>query len=108
MRLGHEQPGTSDQAVSPQRQAELIATGIARARRLPWVETVLVYSLRDTGTDPAVTGLSRTTYSLFFGATATSSTSTTGSPQAARPGAGITRPLPRTPANLDSWAFVVD
>jgi hypothetical protein len=43
--------GTSEQAVSPERQAELIANGIARARRLPWVATVLVYSLRDTGTD---------------------------------------------------------
>ena len=61
-----------------------------------------------SGTDPAVTGMSTTTYSLFFGATA-KGTSSTGSPQAARSGTtGLARPLPKTPASIDSWAFVVD
>ncbi|MDB4940480.1 MAG: Type fimbrial biosis protein PilY1 [Labilithrix sp.] len=58
--------------------------------------------------DPALTGMSTTTFSLFFGATAKGSSTSTGSPQAARPTTPLTRPLPRTAANIDSWAFVVD
>ena len=59
-------------------------------------------------TDPLITGMSATTFSLFFGATAASGTSTTGTPQAARPTSPLIRPLPRTAANIDSWALVVD
>ena len=61
------------------------------------------------GVDPLVTGMSSTTFSLFFGATAPNgSGGATGSPQAARPTSPLVRPLPRTAANIDSWALVVD
>ena len=60
-------------------------------------------------TDPVLSGATGTTFSLFFGATATGSGGTaTGTPQAARPTSPLVRPLPRTPANIDSWALVVD
>jgi hypothetical protein len=61
------------------------------------------------GIDPAITGMSTTRFDLFFGATAKGSGGVgTGSPQAARPTAPVTRPLPRTTAIIDSWAFVID
>lgn len=44
--------GTAPNAVSPQHQADILADGIAEARRLGWVEKVFVYSIRDRGTDP--------------------------------------------------------
>ena len=60
-------------------------------------------------TDPLITGMSATSFSLFFGATAKGTGgSATGTPQAARPTTPLTRPLPRTAANIDSWALVVD
>ncbi|MFX1757276.1 MULTISPECIES: glycosyl hydrolase [Rhodococcus] len=45
--------GTASNAVSAQRQADIIATGIAEARRLGWVQKVFVYSMRDRGTNQA-------------------------------------------------------
>jgi hypothetical protein len=61
------------------------------------------------GTDPLVTGMSSTTFSLFFGATTpNASGGPMGSPQAARPTSPLLRPLPRTAASIDSWALVVD
>ena len=58
--------------------------------------------------DPLITGMSATTFSLFFGATTAGGSSPTGTPQAARPTTPLVRPLPRTAANIDSWALVVD
>jgi hypothetical protein len=59
--------------------------------------------------DPLITGISATSFSLFFGATAKGTGgAATGTPQAARPTTPLTRPLPRTAANIDSWALVVD
>lgn len=43
--------GTASNAVSAQRQADIIADGIAEARRLGWVQKVFVYSMRDRGTN---------------------------------------------------------
>ncbi|KHJ72936.1 MULTISPECIES: GH39 family glycosyl hydrolase [Rhodococcus] len=45
--------GTASNAVSTQRQADIIADGIAEARRLGWVQKVFVYSMRDRGTNKA-------------------------------------------------------
>ena len=45
--------GTASNAVSTQRQADIIADGIAEARRLGWVQKVFVYSMRDRGTNRA-------------------------------------------------------
>lgn len=60
-------------------------------------------------TDPLITGMTSTSFSLFFGATAKGTGgAATGTPQAARPTTPLTRPLPRTAANIDSWALVVD
>ncbi len=60
-------------------------------------------------TDPVISGATGTTFSLFFGATAAGTGgAATGTPQAARPTSPLVRPLPRTPANIDSWALVVD
>jgi len=60
-------------------------------------------------TDPLITGMSGTTFSLFFGATAKGTGGAAGAPpQAARPTSPLVRPLPRTAANIDSWALVVD
>lgn len=44
--------GTDDGAVSPERQAEILADGFELARRWPWVGPLFVYSLRDSGSDP--------------------------------------------------------
>ena len=65
-------------------------------------------SFTSTGVDPVISGMSATTFSLFFGATAANGSSPTGSPQAARPVTPLVRPLPRTAASIDSWALVVD
>lgn len=43
--------GTASNSVSPQRQSDIIADGIAEARRLGYVEKVFIYSMRDRGTD---------------------------------------------------------
>ena len=62
-----------------------------------------------TPTDPTLTGMSSTTFNLSFGATAKGAGSVnTGTPQAFRPPSGLTRPLPRTTANIDAWALLVD
>lgn len=45
--------GTASNAVSAQRQADILADGIAEARRLGWVEKVFVYSMRDRGSNPS-------------------------------------------------------
>lgn len=60
------------------------------------------------GDDPAgITAMTSTKYELFFGATSNrSGASGLGTPQAER--TPITRPLPRTPASIDAWAFVID
>ncbi len=44
--------GASARAVTQQRQAEIVAQGFALVRTLPWAGPLLVYCLRDTGTDP--------------------------------------------------------
>lgn len=60
-------------------------------------------------TDPLINTMSGTTFSLFFGATSARTGGTAGAPpQAARPTNPLVRPLPRTAANIDSWALVVD
>jgi type IV pilus assembly protein PilY1 len=57
--------------------------------------------------DPVVSGLTATTYQIFFGATTSrGSSAPTGTPQAER--RTITRPLPKTTASIDAWALVVD
>lgn len=43
--------GNASNAVSAQRQADILADGIAEARRLGYVEKVFVYSMRDRGTN---------------------------------------------------------
>lgn len=59
--------------------------------------------------DPLITGLTSTRFDLFFGATAKGTGGAgTGAPQAARPTSPLTRPLPRSIANIDAWAFVID
>ncbi len=45
--------GNARQAVSAARQAQLILDGLAVAYRLQFVDKVMIYSLRDTGTNPA-------------------------------------------------------
>ncbi len=66
-------------------------------------------SFSGSTTDPLITGMSSTSFSLFFGATARGTGgAATGTPQAARPTTPLIRPLPRTAANIDSWALVVD
>jgi type IV pilus assembly protein PilY1 len=66
-------------------------------------------SFSGTANDPVITGMSSSSFSLFFGATANGGGgAATGTPQAARPTSPLTRPLPRTSANIDSWALVVD
>ncbi len=65
-------------------------------------------SFSSFGNDPVITGMSATTFSLFFGATTANGSSPTGSPVAARPMSPLVRPLPRTAASIDSWALVVD
>ena len=44
--------GRGTGAVSPQRQAQILAAGYAQARRWPWIGSLFTYSLRDAGTDP--------------------------------------------------------
>jgi hypothetical protein len=57
--------------------------------------------------DPVVSGLTSTTYQIFFGATTSRGSGTaTGTPQAER--RTIARPLPKTTASIDAWALVVD
>jgi len=60
--------------------------------------------------DPLITGMTSTRFDLYFGATAGRAGSPTGTPTAARPDASnrLFRPLPRTTATIDAWAFVVD
>jgi type IV pilus assembly protein PilY1 len=57
--------------------------------------------------DPVVSGLTSTSYQIFFGATTSRGSGTaTGTPQAER--RTIARPLPKTTASIDAWALVVD
>ena len=57
--------------------------------------------------DPVLSGLTSTSYQIFFGATTTRGAGApTGTPQAER--RSIARPLPRTTASIDAWALVVD
>jgi len=58
--------------------------------------------------DPLITGMTSSRFELFFGATTSRSTGsvTTGAPQAAR--TPLLRPLPRTTASIDAWAYVID
>ena len=60
------------------------------------------------GADPSITGMSQTSFSLFFGATVSRPSAATGTPQAFRPGTPLTRPLPKTNATIDSWALIID
>ena len=65
-------------------------------------------SLSGVGNE-TIGGMSSTSFSLFFGATAKGAGGgATGSPQAARPTSQLTRPLPKTAASIDSWALIVD
>lgn len=85
----------------PQLRGAIIA-GVTIRSSLPCVQST-------GGTDPAITGMSTTRYDLFFGATSRGSGGTgTGTPQAARPASAMTRPLPRTTANIDAWSLVTD
>lgn len=61
-----------------------------------------------TSGDPAITSMSSTKFELFFGSTGSRSSggSGLGTPQVER--TSILRPLPRTTARIDAWAFVVD
>ena len=64
-------------------------------------------ALRRFAGDPVVSGLTSTTYQIFFGATTSRGSGTaTGTPQAER--RTIARPLPKTTASIDAWALVVD
>ncbi len=57
--------------------------------------------------DPVVSGLTSTSYQIFFGATTTrAGGGATGTPQAARK--SVARPLPKTTASIDAWALVID
>ena len=61
-----------------------------------------------TTSDPALTGMTATSFDLYFGATSGRSGGGTGTPQAARAEKPLKRPLPRTTATVDAWALVVD
>ena len=64
-------------------------------------------SFGGTAGDPVVSGMTSTTYQIFFGATTSRGSGTaTGTPQAER--RTIARPLPKTTASIDAWALVVD
>lgn len=79
-----------------------IIAGVTIRSSLPCVQST-------GGTDPAITGMSTTKYDLFFGATTRGAGgASTGTPQAARPASAMTRPLPRTTANIDAWSLVTD
>lgn len=57
--------------------------------------------------DPVISGITQTSYQIFFGATTTrSGGGATGTPQADR--RTIARPLPKTTASIDAWALVID
>ena len=45
--------GTSSVAVSEQTQARMLASGLAKARRLTWVGPLFIYNGRDSGADAA-------------------------------------------------------
>ncbi|MBX3192663.1 MAG: hypothetical protein KF819_37105 [Labilithrix sp.] len=74
------------------------------------VRATLPCSTATGGIDPATTGASATSFTLSFGATTARSASATGTPQAFRTELTnpLTRPIPKTSANIDAWAFVVD
>ncbi|MBS2011841.1 MAG: hypothetical protein JST00_03045 [Deltaproteobacteria bacterium] len=85
----------------PQLRGAIIA-GVTIRSSLPCVQS-------SGGTDPALGGMSSTKYDLFFGATTRGTGGAgTGTPQAARPASAMTRPLPRTTANIDAWSLVTD
>lgn len=85
----------------PQLRGAIIA-GVTIRSSLPCVQST-------GGSDPAITGMSTTKYDLFFGATTRGTGGgATGTPQAARPAAAMTRPLPRTTASIDAWSLVTD
>lgn len=98
-------PASQDPSAGPFGDPQLrgaIIAGVTIRSSLPCVQST-------GGTDPAITGMSTTKYDLFFGATTRGAGGAgTGTPQAARPAAAMTRPLPRTTANIDAWSLVTD
>ena len=71
------------------------------------VRQSLACATQDTSGDPAFTGMAATEYALSFGRSdARSGTPASSVPQSARTSVRI--PRPRTPARLDSWAYVID
>jgi type IV pilus assembly protein PilY1 len=76
---------------------------------IPGVSVRASASCGTFGVGDSITGMSATTYGLFFGATARGTGGvSTGTPQAGRPAGPVTRPLPRKAASIDAWALVAD
>ncbi len=71
------------------------------------VRQSLACATQDTSGDPAFTGMAATEYALSFGRSdARTGQAASAVPQSARTSVRI--PRPRTPARLDSWAYVID